>query len=87
MALLSDWIPLSRINFIANHLPWNCTGEGVGGPGRERKGGEGGRGRGRVEEGEEEREGKGGEGKEGRGEGIIHRVNNMHFLEVPKRRI
>ena len=33
MALLSDWIPLSRMNFIANHLPWNCRGE----RGRERE--------------------------------------------------
>ena len=35
MALFSGRIGVSRRNFIANHLPWNCKGEG-----REQKGGE-----------------------------------------------
>ena len=28
MALFSGRIGVSRRNFIANHLPWNCKGEG-----------------------------------------------------------
>jgi len=30
MALFSGRIGVSRRNFIANHLPWNCKGEGGG---------------------------------------------------------